>query len=136
MKLIPIKSPVNLLKMMGYYSGAIYFVLLLCHLILKSRFTIRSLFGMASLAIVCALVAGLGYWLEGRLFFVIFSTSLATGALYMLYIAVFNATPGWGDVTSLIGFMLVSAMGMIIGLAAEYVRYLMKTRLKPGPKTD
>jgi hypothetical protein len=136
MKLIPAKSSTNLLKIMGYYSAALYVVLLICHAILKSGFTLRSLSGMASLAIISALVAGLGYWLEGRLFFAIFSTSLGAGVLYMLYIAIFNATPGWGDVTSIIGYMLVAAMGMIIGLAAEYVRYLLKTGLKPKIKPE
>jgi hypothetical protein len=130
MKLLPDKTSKSLMRIMGYYFSILYAVLLLSHAILKSQFTARSLFGLASLALVSAMAAGLGFWLEGRLFFFIYSASLAASIFYILYVVIANATPGWGDLTSLAGFMLISAAGMVLGLAAEFVRYLLKPRLK------
>lgn len=130
MKLIPAKSSQSLLKIMGYYSTILYAVFLFAHAVLKSQFTARSLLGLASLAFVAALVAGLGFWLEGRLFFLIYSSSLAASILYILYVVIRNATPGWGELTSLVGFMLIASSGMVIGLAAEFIRYLLKPKLK------
>jgi hypothetical protein len=130
MKLLPDRSTRSLLRILGYYSTILYAVLLLAHAILRSQFTGRSIFGLASLAFVSALVAGLGFWLEGRLFFMVFSSSLIAGTLYILYVVITNATPGWGELTSLVGFMLICASGIIVGLAAEFVRYLIKPKLR------
>lgn len=136
MRIIPEKSSRSLLKIMGYYSTLLYAVLLFAHAVLRSQFTVRSLFGLASLAFVSALVAGLGFWLEGRLFFLIYSSSLAAGIVYMLYVVIRNATPGWGELTSLVGFMLIASSGMVLGLAAEFVRYLLNPKLKRRPKPE
>lgn len=130
MRLMPDRSTRSLLRIMGYYSTILYAVLLFAHAVLRSQFTVRSLFGLGSLAFVSALVAGLGFWLEGRLFFMVFSSSLVAGILYMLYVVIANVTPGWGELTSLVGFMLICSSGIIVGLAAEFVRYLVKPKLK------
>lgn len=97
MKLMPAKSSQSLLKIMGYYSTILYAVLLFAHALLRNQFTVRSIFGLASLALVAALVAGLGFWLEGKLFFLIYSSSLAACILYVLYVVIRNTTPGWGS---------------------------------------
>jgi hypothetical protein len=136
MKLIPEKSSQSLLKIMGWYSTILYAVLLFAHALLRNQFTVRSLFGLASLALVSALVAGLGFWLEGKLFFPIYSVSLAVCAVYVFYVIIRNATPGWGELTSLVGFMLISSSGMVLGLGAEYAKYLLKPRLRQRPKPE
>lgn len=136
MKIIPEKTSQSLLKIMGWYSTILYAVLLFAHALLRSQFTARSLFGLASLALVSALVAGLGFWLEGKLFFPIYSASLAVSAVYVFYVAICNATPGWGELTSLVGFMLIASSGMVLGLAAEFGRYLLKPRMRQRPKPE
>lgn len=130
MKLIPEKTAQNLLKVMGYYAAILYAVLLLCHAVFRSAFTFRSLLGLASIAAVVAMAAGLGFWLEGKLFFPIFTVGLAAGALYMLYVAIFNSAPGWGDMASLFGFAAIVLIGLGAGLSAEFVKYLLKPKLK------
>jgi hypothetical protein len=130
MKLIPLRTSRNLLKIIGYYAAAVIALLLLSHAIAGSGFTARSIFGLATIAIIAALVAGIGFWFNGRLFFIFFSSGLAVGLLYMLFIVVFNTSPGWSDLTSVIGFMVVAVIGMVVGLAAELIRYMLKTKAK------
>jgi hypothetical protein len=130
MKLMPEKTTHNLLKVLGYYAAILYAVLLLCHAVFRSGFSFRSLIGLASIAAVVAMAAGLGFWLEGKLFFPIFTGCLVIGMLYMLYVAVFNSAPGWGDMASLFGFAAIVLIGLGAGLSAEFVKYLLKPRLK------
>lgn len=136
MKLIPEKTSQSLLKIMSWYSAILYAVLLFAHALLRSQFTVRSLLGLASLALVSALVAGVGFWLEGKLFFPIYSVSLAASGLYVFYVIIRNATPGWGELASLAGYILIASSGMVLGLAAEFIRYLIKPKLKQRPKTE
>ena len=128
MKLIPAKTSQCLLKIMGYYSTILYAVLLFAHALLRNsspyaRYSVWRRWRSSR-----RWSPGSGFWLEGRLFFLIYSSSLAACILYMLYVVIRNTTPGWGELTSLVGFMLIASAGMVLGLAAEFTRYLLKPK--------
>lgn len=129
-RLIPEKTARNLFNILVYYAATLYAVMLLCHAVFRGGFTGRAVLGLASLAAVAAVAAGLGFWMEGRLFFPIYSAGLALGALYMLYVLIFNAAPSWGDMASLFGFLVISLIGLGAGVSAEFVKYLLKARLE------
>lgn len=130
MKIIPERTTKSLLIIMGYYAAILYALLLLCHAILRNAFTAQSLVALATLAVMAAVIAGIGFWLRGKLFFMIFSAGLAAGLLYMFYVVIFNSSPGWSDLTSIIGFIFIAVAGLVGGLAAELIRYLVRPKLK------
>lgn len=108
--------------------------ILVCAALLASRAVLHIQMSMqagASLFIIAvslALIACVGGWLGGRLFFSCSAAGSLIGAAYMLYVSVFDASPGWSDLASLIGFMVISAVGISAGLVAELVRFLIKRK--------
>lgn len=129
LKWIPERTAQNLLRVLGYYATILYAVMLLCHAVFRGGFTFRSMVGLASYAMLASIAAGLGFWLNRKLFFSLFSSGLACGAVYMLVVLIFNTAPGWSDAASLLGFSLVVFLGMVMGISAEYVKYLLKPKL-------
>ncbi len=102
-------------------------LLVLSQLLLHRSFTLILVAGLAIIAIVCTLVACIGGFLGGKLFFAFSSGSTLLGLLYMLYIVVFSVADGWNDIVSIVSFAVIYSFGTAAGIIAEGVYYLYST---------
>ncbi|MBX4262569.1 hypothetical protein KTC96_07605 [Clostridium estertheticum] len=48
----------------------------------------------------------------------------------MFYIAMVNTSPGWGDLTSIIGYLFIIIVGTILALVTEVLSYFIKKLTK------
>ena len=44
----------------------------------------------------------------------------------MFYVVLGNTAPGWGDLTSIVGYLFMVGVGAIVGLVTELVLYFIK----------
>ncbi len=126
LKWIPERNGRNLVKILGYYASLTYAVLLLCHAVFRGDFTPRSVAGLGVMAAVAAMTAGAAFWCDRKLCFAAYTLGLALGLMYMLYVLIFNAAPGWSDAASLLGFAAFAFLGLVAGVGAEYAKYLAR----------
>lgn len=110
------------------FALIIFSLIILAQTMLNSVLTARSISSFGIIALVTAMIGSMVGYLGGKLFFSIYAIGAFLGVLYMLYIAAFNTSPGWGDLTSLIGFIFILAVGAAGGLAAEVFSFWAKKR--------
>jgi hypothetical protein len=130
MKYLPSKFSNLWGRVFAGYAAFVFIFLILSQSILHKEFTGKSLIAFVMIAFVSALIACLGGFLGAKVYFVICALSAIAGTAYMMYIVGFNVSPGWGDLTSIIGYFFYIAMGIAIGIIAEVVLLLMKVKRK------
>jgi len=112
-----------------------YFVIILAFLLLTENlldigFTGTSFLARVILAIISAFIVCLGGFLGGRFYFLICSLGLLIGIIYMLYVVIANTAPGWGDLTSMVGYLFCLAISIVIGLLTELVLLSLRRKKK------
>ncbi|WP_162523131.1 hypothetical protein [Clostridium estertheticum] len=45
-----------------------------------------------------------------------------------------NTSPGWGDLTSIIGYLFIIIVGTVLALVTEVLSYFIKTKLIKNKK--
>lgn len=130
LKMIPSKHSKKWTWVFGGSFIVIFAIVLICQLIITSRFTLNLLLGAAAISLLCSLVLCFGGFLGGRLFFLISALGTALGLLYMLYISIFNVAAGWGDLVSIIGFGVFFSYSAALGIIAETIYYIYLRKIK------
>jgi len=112
---------------------AVYFViifafLLFSQLILQADFSGSSLWSLILMAAFTSFITCLGGFLGGRFYFLICSLGIFLGIIYLIYTAIANPSPGWGDLTSIVGFLLWLVIGLVIGVFTELVFFIKRIK--------
>lgn len=126
MKFLPARFSFLWGWILACYSVFAFTFLILSQLILYTGLTARSYISFLLIAVSSALIVCLGGFLGAKIYFILTSLSAFIGIVYMMYIAIFNVSPGWGDITSIIGFVFCLAIGVGIGIVVEFVLWLMR----------
>ena len=108
------------------YAAIVFTALVLTQSILQSKLEVKSILAFSLIAVATALFSCLGGYLGAKNYFFSSSFGLVVGICHMLYIAVFNASPGWGDLTSVIGFLFFATIGILIGILLEIFLMIIK----------
>ena len=126
MKLLPEKKAKTWGSFFATYAIIIFASLFLAQSILHSKLEVKSILALILIAVVTTLFSCIGGYLGAKSYFFSSSLGLVAGIIYMLYIAVFNASPGWGDITSVIGYLFFAAIGIVIGVFIEILALLQR----------
>lgn len=107
------------------YVLAIVFIinigsLLITRIMLGSAINSKNAIGFAVISIIAALAACLGYFGK-KAFSYLFILFNLIGILYMYYIAIMDKNSGWADLTSIVGFMFMSCIGILLGILTEII---------------
>jgi hypothetical protein len=65
-----------------------------------------------------------------KIFFLLYTLSVIAGILYMFYVVLGDVTPGWGDLTSMIGYLFIVIIGALISAITEIIVYYVKRKQK------
>lgn len=125
MKSMPPHYSRSWLWILGVYFIVIFGVLVWSRLLLHTGLTMKSTAAFGMIALLTALIASLGGFIGARIFFLITALSSLMGSLYMMYIVIFNVSPGWGDLASIASYLVFTAIGMVLGLAVEALRWMI-----------
>jgi hypothetical protein len=124
--MIPLKKSNNWIGVFIFYALVIFICLLTSRFILGSEFFVSNILAMLLLAMVSALIPCIGGFLGKRIFFKIYTLSVIVGILYMFYVVLGNTSPGWGDLTSIVGYLFIVGVGAVLALATEVIIYFVK----------
>lgn len=113
------------------YFLALFNLFIISQIVLENNFSTKSIAGIAVLTFLSALLACVGGFLGGKMFFTIYTICLVLGLIYMFYIAVFDVSPNWGDLTSLLSYMFFVITGLVFGLTTEVVKWFKGRAKKP-----
>jgi len=113
-----------------FYTIAIFIGFLITRSILGSEIFGRYMFTLMLISMVSALIPCIGGFLGRRKFFIVNTLSIIVGILYMFYVVVGNTAPGWGDLTSIVGYLFIVGVGVILALGVEVISYFIKTKQK------
>jgi hypothetical protein len=131
MRLLPNKYEKRWVWYFLIYSIILLPLLSIPQIILSGSIALRSIIGLAGLAVLISLVTCGGGFLGGKYFFTLFTAVTVTGAGYMLFITVTQRLTGWADLTGFAGFLSITIIGFIIGLVGQLVSILLqKSKLK------
>ena len=112
------------------YSFLILVSLLTTRVILGNIAWDEGLLGLIVLSLLSAVPAFLSGYFHKRLFFYVYSISIIIGLVYAFYVVIADAAPGWGDLTSIIGYMFMVVAGLVTAFFAETIYRL----LHPSPR--
>ncbi len=126
MKSLPTKQSKQWGGFLAIYATIIFATLVIAQSILHSKLEVKSILALIIIAVVTALISCIGGFLGAKSYFLSASLGLVAGIIYMFYIAIFNASPGWGDLTSIIGFLFFATIGISIGVILELLALLQR----------
>ena len=126
--MIPPKKSNQWIGVFILYTVVIFIGLLTTRVLLGSDILDRYIFSLIIISIVSALIPSIGGFLGKRIFFIIHTLSAIVGILYMFYVVLGNTAPGWGDLTSIIGYLFIVGVGAILALVTEVVSYFVKIK--------
>ena len=126
--MIPLKKSNNWVGVFIFYALVIFIGLLTSRFVLGSEFFVRYILAMLLIAIVSALIPCIGGFLGKRIFFIIYTLSVIVGILYMFYVVLGNTAPGWGDLTSIVGYLFIVVVRAVLALVTEVIIYFAKSK--------
>ena len=112
------------------YTALVFATILFSQNILQVETTTRSIIAFLIIALGSAAIASIGGFLGAKIYFIFSAGGALLGLIYTLYIAVFNASPGWGDLTSIVGYFTFAIAGLGIGVVSETVMFFIKAKKK------
>ena len=124
--MIPSKKSKKWIGVFIFYTIVVFISLLVTRLILVSEIVGNYIFAMLLISMGSALIPCIGGFLGRQMFFKVYTFSAAIGILYMFYVVLGNTAPGWGDLTSIVGYLFMVGVGAIVGLVTELVLYFIK----------
>ena len=102
--------------------------LLVTRVILGSEINTKNAAGFVVLALIASIAACFGYFGK-KAFSYLFILFNLIGILYMFYIAIMGKSSGWADLTSIVGFMFMSCMGILLGILTEIILRARRSKL-------
>jgi len=128
--MIPLKKSNKWISVYIFYTIAILIGLLITRVILGSDMSGGYIFNQLIISMVSALIPCIGGFLGRRKFFIVNTLSIIVGILYMFYVVVGNTALGWGDLTSIVGYLFIVGIGFVLALLVEIINYLGKTKYR------
>jgi len=110
------------------YAAAIFAAFFVTRVLRDNHSLNRSVSGILILSVFTSLVPSIGGYMGKRVFFIIYTISVVLGLLFALYTVLANIAPGWDDLTSIIGYLFIVAIGFIVAANAELIRMFLNNR--------
>lgn len=108
------------------YTVITFISLLTTRVLFGSDILDRSIISLLMIAIVTSIMPSIAWILGKRIFFNIYTVSTIVGISYLFYVVLGNTAPGWGDLTSIVGYLFIVGVGAFIAFVAEVVRTVVK----------
>ena len=124
--MIPEKKSSKWINVFILYTIVVFISFLSTRLILGSDIFGMYILSLIGISVGSALIPCVGGYLGKRMFFIIYTLCAIIGILYMFYVVTGNTAPGWGDLTSIVGFLFMVAVGIGLALVTEIVIYFVK----------
>ncbi len=112
------------------YTSLVLVVFLFSKILLGGDALRRGIQGILLLSIGSSLLPCIGGYLGKRIFFIVYTFSVIVGMIYALYTIIADTSPGWGDLTSIIGYLFIIGIGFIVAANAELANYFIQKRRK------
>ena len=126
--MLPLKKSNQWFWIFIIYTIAIFVGLIATRFILGSEIFVKYILSMLLISMVSAIIPCIAGYLGRRIFFIIYTISAMVGILYMFYVVLGNTSPGWGDLTSIVGYLFIVVVGVGLGLISEVINYFVKRR--------
>jgi hypothetical protein len=126
MKFLPNARSLRWVWVLIVYTFVVYVMLFASQYFYKLQITPQAIASLGVLAFASALLACTGGWLGARVHFLFATAGALAGAIYSLLIVILDASPGWADLTSLAGFIILNVIGIAAGLIGELVWFFIK----------
>lgn len=101
------------------------FLIILSRYLIDSNFELLGNLAFALVALFAALLASLGY-IGLKVFSYTFISFNLMAVVYMLFIAITNASDGWTDLTSIVGYMFFILLGVLVATSLQMIYYFIK----------
>lgn len=125
MPMIPEKKSKKWLQILISYFLIILIALTLSRYIVGTPITLRILISTIILAFVSAAIPSLGGFFGRKIFFYVFTLINIFAILYMMFVIVTDASPGWTDITSMIIYLFVTSVGLFVAIIVDLIHYFI-----------
>ncbi|HWT76316.1 MAG TPA: hypothetical protein VN258_16575 [Mobilitalea sp.] len=128
--MIPVKKSKGWIIIFICYAVIIFAALFITRVLISSEYLSSSIPGMVIISLCSALIPCIGGYFGRQIFFTVYSLAVIIGISYALYIAIGDTAPGWGTLTSIIGYLFIVFFGIVIGFIGETIYSLIRIRDK------
>lgn len=87
---------------------------------------LRNIVGMVLLSFSTASLPCIAGYFGKRLFFLIYSLAVLLGIFYIYYVIISDISPGWSDLTSIIGYLFIIGVGTLTAFITEFFSFVIK----------
>jgi len=110
------------------YTIIVFIGIIVTRIIVNTQLSFQLVLGSIILALISGLIPSIaGFW-GRRVFYSVFTCINIAALFYMFYVVTMNTSPGWGDLTSIIGYLFIVILGFIIALVSEIVYFFLKKK--------
>lgn len=128
--MIPVKKSKSWLIVFIIYTIIIFAALIATRILITSDYLVDSIPGLLLLSLCSALLPSIAGYFGKHIFFIIYSLAAIIGIIYAFYVAIGDIAPGWGTLTSIIGYLFILFFGIVVAFIGETIYSLMKFRDK------
>jgi len=121
--LLPIKKSYKWLYFLLIVFAINLLALSFTRVLLTQTVSFQNIVGFSIMSIVAALLASAGF-LGFRTFTRTILIADFVAILYMFAVILSNAADGWSDLTSLAAYTVILAIGILAGVAAQFIEFL------------
>jgi len=130
--MIPTKKSKQWIGVFILYTVVIFIGLIATKVMLHNEIIGAYIFGSFLISLGSAIISCIGGFLGKRIFFLVYTLSVMIGILYMFYVVLVNTSPGWGDLTSIIGYLFIVGVGTVLAFVMELIIYFIKRKKIPS----
>jgi len=109
-----------------FYILITFISLLITRSMLGSELLGRYILGLLIISTGSALIPCIGGILGKKIFFIFYTLSNIIAIFYMFYVVLGNTSPGWNDLTSIVGYIFIVAVGAVLALVMEVILHIIK----------
>jgi hypothetical protein len=128
--MIPVKKSNKWLGVFLLYTLIILVSLIATRMILDSALSVDYIIRLLIISLGSAILPCLCGYFGKRVFFLVYTLSVVIGIVTMFYIVIADTSPGWGDLSSIVSYILIIGIGILLALIAEVIAYFMNTGRK------
>jgi hypothetical protein len=128
--MIPVKKSNKWLGVFLLYILVVLISFIATRVILDRTLSVDYVVRLLIISLGSAILPCLCGYFGKRVFFLVYTLSVIIGIVSMFYIVIADTSPGWGDLSSIVSYVLIIGIGILLALIAEVIAYFINARRK------
>jgi hypothetical protein len=133
--MVPNKKSKKWFAVLILYFLVVFVSMILSRIIVGTQITVNVVISMVILSLISAVVPSVAGFMGRHIFYSIFTSINLLALVYLFYIVITDRSPGWSDLTSIISYLMVVAIGFVVAVVIDLI-FLIRSRKQDSTKLE